>query len=291
MAVTTLQTAEYRDSSVTNAKLAGSIALSKLTEGANLIHKDGSVAMIADLDFGNNQGVNVGTPSASTDAANKAYVDAVAAGLKWKPAVRAQATANVTLDSAQTVDGVSDLANGDRVACFSQTTTTQDGIYVVNTAGAWTRATDFANATDQASAAYFVQEGTANADKAFSITNNVGAAVVGTDNLAVTQFSSGTSYTAGNGISISANEISVDTSVVATHTKFINYETPSGTVNGSNAEFTLANTPISGSVQVYLNGVRQEVGSGNDYTLSGSTITFETAPATGAKVRVDYRRT
>lgn len=63
-------------------------------------------------------------------------------------------------------------------------------------------------------------------------------------------------------------------------------ETPSGTVNGSNTAFTLAATPATGSVKVYLNGLRQTLTT--DYTVSGSTITFVTAPLTGDIIRVDY---
>lgn len=67
-------------------------------------------------------------------------------------------------------------------------------------------------------------------------------------------------------------------------------ETPTGTIDGSNATFTLANTPESGTVRVYVNGIRQNVGSGNDYTISGGTITFETAavPASGDVLLADY---
>lgn len=65
-------------------------------------------------------------------------------------------------------------------------------------------------------------------------------------------------------------------------------ETPSGSVNGSNTSFTLANTPASGTEQVYLNGILQEPGAGNDYTISTNTITYLTAPATGDRLRVSY---
>lgn len=68
----------------------------------------------------------------------------------------------------------------------------------------------------------------------------------------------------------------------------VTYETPSGTVNGANVTFTLANTPVAGTERVYQNGIRLEPGAGNDYTISTATITFATAPATGDKVRVDY---
>ncbi len=65
-------------------------------------------------------------------------------------------------------------------------------------------------------------------------------------------------------------------------------ETPSGTVNGTNAAFTLANTPVSGKVLVFRNGQLQIEGGGEDYTISGATITFVSAPATGSKIRVTY---
>jgi len=70
----------------------------------------------------------------------------------------------------------------------------------------------------------------------------------------------------------------------------VDMETPSGTVNGTNATFTLANTPIAGTVKVFLNGVRMEPGAGNDFTRSGDTLTMLTTsiPVSGDKLRVDY---
>jgi hypothetical protein len=55
-------------------------------------------------------------------------------------------------------------------------------------------------------------------------------------------------------------------------------ETPAGSINGANATFTLAATPVVGSEQVFLNGVLQNEGAGNDYTISGATITMASAP-------------
>lgn len=65
-------------------------------------------------------------------------------------------------------------------------------------------------------------------------------------------------------------------------------ETPSGSINGSNTTFTLANAPASGMEEVYLNGILQEPGAGNDYTISTNTITYLTAPLTGDRLRVSY---
>lgn len=71
---------------------------------------------------------------------------------------------------------------------------------------------------------------------------------------------------------------------------FVTRETPSGTVNGSTTAFTLANTPIAGTEMVFLNGVLQDAGAGNDYTISGTTITMLSAPLTGDKLRVTYQK-
>jgi len=78
--------------------------------------------------------------------------------------------------------------------------------------------------------------------------------------------------------------------IIASSTVFVTRETPSGSVNGSNTTFTLAFTPIAGSEELYLNGMMMEPGAGNDYTISGATITMLTAPTTGEKIRVNYRR-
>lgn len=81
----------------------------------------------------------------------------------------------------------------------------------------------------------------------------------------------------------------VDTTAVQ-HADFVVRETPAGAVNGSNDTFTLANTPIAGSEEVYLNGLQQEPGGGNDYTIAGAVITYITPPISGDKIRVSYRK-
>jgi hypothetical protein len=67
---------------------------------------------------------------------------------------------------------------------------------------------------------------------------------------------------------------------------FVANETPSGTINGTNAAFTLANTPQW--LQLVLNGVMLEAGSGNDYTLSGTALTMLLIPQLGDKLRAYY---
>jgi collagen type VII alpha len=54
---------------------------------AGYLKADGSVPLTGSLNLGGNTINNLGTPVAATDATNKTYVDSVAAGLVWQPAV------------------------------------------------------------------------------------------------------------------------------------------------------------------------------------------------------------
>jgi len=67
---------------------------------------------------------------------------------------------------------------------------------------------------------------------------------------------------------------------------YVYNETP--TVTDGSTDVALAHTPVVDTQRVYLNGVRQVPGSGNDYTISGSTITFADALTTDDIVVVDY---
>ena len=100
----------------------------------------------------------VGSPSADTDAATKAYVDATKQGLNVKTPVRVASTANVAvangLENGDTVDGVT-IATGDRVLLKDQSTATENGSYVAVSSGAASRATDM-DASSEAIGGAFV---------------------------------------------------------------------------------------------------------------------------------------
>ena len=68
---------------------------------------------------------------------------------------------------------------------------------------------------------------------------------------------------------------------------FADSETPTGDVDGANTDFVLAHTPETGSLKVYLNGMRMSLTE--DYTLATATITFLTAPDSGSIITCDYR--
>lgn len=113
---------------------------------------------------------------------------------------------------------------------------------------------------------------------------------------------------AGNGLSLTSGvlsvnvdnstiEISADTlqikngGVSYAKTTLVTREVPTGTINSSNLVFTTANNFVSGTEMVFLNGLLQNSGSGNDYTVTAANeITFETgnAPVTGSVLLINY---
>ena len=349
---------------------AATIPNSKLIKAP--ISADGTQAATADIPFGGFKITGLGTPTASTDGANKSYVDSVVSGLDVKPSVRAATTttlpantyANGTSGVGATltgnsngalaaVDGITLVAN-DRLLVKNESAGANNGIYTLTQVGTGgtpyilTRVTDFdGGAAEIDSTFVFVEEGTTNADTGWTCTND-GAVTMGTTALTFTQFSSAGIVAAGNGLAKSGNTISAvdDATGGANLSRSVNVssnglavkvdgttieegtssrlrvkdagitaakiaaaaigvgltggagtaitlqssirETPTGSINGSNVTFTLANTPKSGYEMVFLNGVLQDAGAGNDYTISGGTITMLTAPVSGDKIRVSY---
>lgn len=78
IAIDTITANEITNGTITDLEVAAGagIKTSKLEEGALFVKKDGtSGALVADLDMGGNQIINLGAPSTDTDATNKLYVD------------------------------------------------------------------------------------------------------------------------------------------------------------------------------------------------------------------------
>lgn len=152
------------------------------------------------------------SPSADADVATKAYVDAARSGLDVKASVRAATTGPGTLASSfangSVIDGVT-LATGNRILIKDQSTGSENGIYTVNATGAPTRATDADSNTEVTPGLFtFVEEGTANADSGWVLTNN-GSITLGTTALTFAQFSGAGQITAGNGLTKTGNTLDV----------------------------------------------------------------------------------
>ena len=173
--------------------------------------------MTGAIAMGTNKITGLGTPTADADAATKAYVDAVQQGLHIHASVVAATTANITLatdvENGDVLDGVT-LATGDRILVKNQSTASQNGIYVVASSGAPSRATDFDSPIEIDGGDFvFVTGGTANDNKGFVQINTVGT--VGTDAIEFSQFSGAGIFVAGNGLTLTDNSFSINTSITA----------------------------------------------------------------------------
>lgn len=108
--------------------------------------------------------------------------------------------------------------------------------------------------------------------------------------LLVGQGASDTTYNAvGGDVTMSSSAAFTIADSYVTDT-WVYREAPSGLINGSNTSYTLAATPITGTECVHLNGVLQNVGGSNDYTISTNTITFGSAPESGDVILVNYAK-
>ena len=176
----------------------------------------------ADLNLNNYKITNLATPTLSTDAATKAYVDGVAEGLHIHAASYAATTANLNAtysngtagvgatltnagaNAAFTTDGVSPSINA-RILVRLQTAQAQNGIYVLSTVGdgstPWvlTRATDFDTAAEMSGGDFtFVDAGSTLANTGWVSVDEVNT--VGTDPVVFQQFSGAGTYTASDGV-------------------------------------------------------------------------------------------
>jgi hypothetical protein len=224
-------------------------------------------------------------PVVGTDAANKNYVDAVAAGLSWKNSVKAATTTYITLSGTQTVDAVVLVAE-DRVLVKNQTLPYQNGIYVVK-AGAWVRSADMDATTplnEFNGAGTLVTGGTTYDNTAWTVTSTVN--VVDNSDVTWAQFNGAAGITAGTGLTLTGNTISVNasqTQITAVGT--LGSLTVSGTITGSNLSGTNTGdqtlpTTLPNPNAVTFNNSGTGSASGTTYTGSAApTISYNTIGA------------
>ena len=205
-----------------NAVTAAKIASGTITSS--------QMDMTSTFDFGSGT-ITVPTPSASTQAANKAYVDSLINGLSWKESAKASSTANIAgtynngssglgatytagSNGACVIDGITCVL-GDRVLLKNQSNAFENGIYEVTTAGndstafVLTRAEDADSPSKLVSAAVFIQQGSANADKKYVLSTDL-PITIGTTNLNFVEFENAGSIQAGDGLAKSGATLSID---------------------------------------------------------------------------------
>jgi hypothetical protein len=223
------------------------------------------------------------TPVGSNDITNKAYVDFVAAGLSWKQAVRASSTVNIaTLSGLLTVDTIT-LTAGERVLVKNQTAAATNGIYIAS-ATAWSRASDADTWDEYLGAVVFVESGGQAGSAWYSSAQPGGT--LGVTAINWSNFSVAAVYTAGTGLTLTANEFSIsNTGVTAT-----NYgsatQVGTFTVNAQ-GQLTLAGnttvTPAVGSITGLGTGVATalavNIGSAGSFVVNGGALG---TPSSGA---------
>jgi hypothetical protein len=205
---------------------------------------------------------DLGEPTAASDAATKAYVDAVAQGVVYLDPVRVATTANLsgtydngpktlTNNSTQVaiaIDGIT-LSNGDRVLVKNQSTASQNGIYTVTTVGSgstnWvlTRATDFDTSGEvTAGSIVFVESGTTNASASY--VQSTDAPTLDTDPIEWTLVSRAGSINAGTGLSKTGDTISLANTAVSAGSYGSSSVVPVFTVDAQGRLTAVTNTNI-----------------------------------------------
>jgi len=255
---------------------------------------------------------NLGTPTLDTDASTKAYVDSVAQGLNIHDSVKAGTTASLasitggtvtynngssgvgatlTLQNAlTTLDTSYTVVSGDRLLIKNEATQANNGIYTIDaTLKILTRATDFDSTAEIGGGDFvFVVDGTTLDNTGWVCIDK--ATTVGTTPIIFTQFSGQGTYTAGNGLTLSNNQFSVNagtgittsggTTAIDTSVVVRKYATSIG--DGSNTSYTVTHSLSTRdvTVTVYDNSspYAEVVCDVQHTSTSAITLLFSVAP-------------
>lgn len=195
------------------------------------------------VDVASKRITNVATPTSGTDAVNKNYVDNLSSGLDAKYSVRAATTAAGTLatsfENGDTIDGVT-LATGNRILIKNQAAPADNGIYVVNSSGAPTRAADMDHWDDVPGAYVWVEEGTTLADTGWLCTSNQGG-VIGANAINWVQFSGSATFTASDGVTKVGNDFRLNINGLTADTAITKATDVVAIYDGANKKITWAN--------------------------------------------------
>jgi hypothetical protein len=230
------------------------------------------------VDVAGSRITEVGDPLGSYDAANKRYVDNIAAGLTIKPAVKVATTADlgavydngasgvgstltIPATATLTIDGVS-VGEFDSILVKDQINAEENGRYYISTLGdsttAWvlTRCSKCDESFEIPSMYVFVQEGTLYNSTGWVASVDTLPVVVGTSDITFIQFSGAGTFLAGEGLSLNGNEFSVNVG--------------DGIVLEA-GDVTLAST-VAGDGLTYTNGVLDIGGTADRIAVNADSI-------------------
>jgi hypothetical protein len=274
---------------LTSATVAGNVAAGNLTTTGVLSVTGTGVSSIAgNLDMTSNTIINLATPTNSTDAATKQYVDDVAQGLHTHDSCNAatQTTlasisggtvtynngasgvgANLTTTGTfTTIDGVT-LSNGMRILVKNEANAAHNGIYDRTSTTVLTRSTDFDTPAEMAGGDFtFVTAGTLYDNTGWVMTDPV--TTVGTTNVVWVQFSGAGTYTAGTGLTLTGSQFSVNASQTQV--------TAVGTLTGLNSSGTITAPAFTANTGIFTGN-----GSGLS-AIAGANVTGAVSFATTA---------
>lgn len=252
--------------------------------------------VLTDLDFNNVSRVtNLPAPTADGHAATKAYVDSAVEGLAWKDSARVATQGNISVASpGATIDGVTMVTN-DRVLVRSQSSASENGIYIWNGASTpMTRSLDASTASELEQAIVTVEEGTSAGATFRQTAVNF---TLGSGNISWTSF--GTSAPSATETTAGIAEISTQTET-NTGTDDTTFITPLKLANwngrlrrvsqtigdGSATQYTVTHNLNTDDVQVEVfrtSGNKDSVLVDVDRTsVNAVRITFAAAPASNA---------
>ena len=291
---TGLSGTSYNGSSAVTIAIDSTVATTSGTQTLTNKTLGSSTTLGANLNANNFTVTSLATPTNSTDAATKQYVDDLAQGLHIHASVVAATTANLTATysngssgvgatltnsgtlAAFSIDGVSPAQN-DRILVKNQSTTFQNGIYTLTTVGsgsvAWvlTRATDFDTPAEMDGGDFvFVTGGTAGDNTGWVQTEIV--TTIGTSPVLFTQFSGAGTYLAGNGLTLTGNTFTINTAITADLSSAQTFTNK--TINGS------SNTITNVSLTTGVTGTLPVANGGTGITSFGTGIaTFLGTPS------------
>ena len=215
-------------------------------------------------------------PVSALQLATKQYVDTVAQGLDPKASCVAATTVNITLSGTQTIDGVALIA-GDRCLVKNQTTTANNGIYVVS-ASTWTRSLDMDVWAEVPGAFTFIEQGTTQADTGWVCTSNAGG-TIGVTAITWVQFAGVGSYTAGTGLTLTGTQFSITNTAVTANSYGSATQVGTFTVNAQGQLILAGNTtvtPAVGSITGLGTGVATalavNVGTAGAFVVNGGAL-------------------